>query len=57
MLQEDGCNNGLYGSRYQLMDILGGGKEENPWRMIRRSWSVVEFGEGDVTSSQKWRIW
>jgi len=39
------------------MDVLGGRDEGNPWRMIRRSWNVVEFGERDITSSQKWRIW
>jgi len=34
--QEDGCTKGLDGSRYQLMDVLGVGEEENPWRMMRR---------------------
>ena len=34
--QEDGCTKGLDGSRYQLMDALGVGKEGNPWRMKRR---------------------
>ena len=28
--QEDGCSKGLDGSRYQLMDVLGGGEEGNP---------------------------
>jgi len=30
--QEDGCTKGLDGSRYQLMDILGVGKEGDPWK-------------------------
>ena len=34
--QEEGCTNGLDGSRYQLMDVVGVGEEENPWRMMRR---------------------
>jgi len=55
--QEDGCTKGLDGSRYELMNVLGGGEEGNPWRMIKRRWSAVEFGERDVTSTQKWRIW
>jgi len=55
--EEDGCTKGLDGSRYQLMDVLGRGDKGNPWRMIRRSWNAVEFGEGDVTSSRKWRMW
>jgi len=49
--QEDGCTKGLDGSRYQLIDVLGGGDEGNPWRMIRRSWNAAEFREEDVTSS------
>ena len=55
--QEDGCTKCLDGSRYQLTDVLGGGDEGNPWRMIMMSWNAVEFGERDVTSSRKWRIW
>ena len=54
--QEDGCTKGLDGFRYQLVDVLGGGEEGNPWRMIRRRWSTAEFGERDVTSSRKWGI-
>jgi len=40
-----------------MMDVLGGVEEGNQWRMIKRSWSAAEFGEADVTSSRKWRIW
>jgi len=39
------------------MDVLGVGKEENPWRMMRRRWSAADFGELEESSSQKWRIW
>jgi len=33
--QEDGCTKGLDGSRYQLVDVLDGEVEGNPWKTPR----------------------
>ena len=41
--QEDGCTIGLDGSRYQLMDVLGGEVEWDPWRMLRMSRDAGEM--------------
>ncbi|QCD78736.1 hypothetical protein DEO72_LG1g2372 [Vigna unguiculata] len=41
--QEDGCIKGLDGSRYQLMDVLGGEVEEDPCRMLKMSGDAAKI--------------
>jgi len=41
--QEDGCTKGLDGSRYQLVDVLDGEVEGNPWKTPRSRWSAAEM--------------
>jgi len=41
--QEEGCTKGLDGARYQLMDVLGVGEEEDPWKTPKRRWNTTEM--------------